>query len=137
MTREEILSMARESGFVFYDMHDIDGQDLGETVEADDWAALERFAEVVLQRERTARQAAQQQLADLQELHAKSGLAHRMAVQRAVQYAVSEAVADERASCMLVCEKLPAPDSCTGVERSLWDVATMACADAIRARGSQ
>lgn len=27
---------------------------------------------------------------------------------------------------------LPAPESCTGVERSLWDVATMAAGDAIR-----
>jgi hypothetical protein len=68
MTREEILSMAREAGFVFYDMHDTDGQDLGETVEADDWAALERFVEVVLQRERTARQASQLRIEELQAL---------------------------------------------------------------------
>mgnify|MGYP003617546664 CR=1 FL=1 len=31
-------------------------------------------------------------------------------------------------------QELQAPESCTGVERSLWDVATLACADAIRAR---
>ena len=47
------------------------------------------------------------------------------------------AVAVEREECAALCEKLPAQDSCSGVERSLWDVATMACADAIRARGSQ
>ncbi len=51
--------------------------------------------------------------------------------------AVREAVAAEREACAALCETLQAPDSCTGVERSLWDVATMACADAIRARGSQ
>ena len=49
--------------------------------------------------ERTARIEAQQRLADMQELVAKSGLAHRMAVQRCVQAAVSEAVAEEREAC--------------------------------------
>ena len=84
-----------------------------------------------------ARMEAQQRLADAQELAARSGLAHRMAVQRCVQEAVREAVAAEREACADLCETLQAPDSCTGVERSLWDVATMACADAIRARGSK
>ena len=49
-----------------------------------------------LDTERTARIEAQQRLADMQELAAKSGLAHRMAVQRCVQAAVAEAVAAER-----------------------------------------
>ena len=53
------------------------------------------------------------------------------------QAELRKAVAAEREACAVVCEKLPAPESCTGVERSLWDVATLACADAIRARGSQ
>lgn len=79
-----------------------------------------------LEAERAARQTAQRQLADLQELQAKSGLAHRKAVQ--------DAVAEERDACALACETLHAPESCTGVERSLWDVVTLACADAIRAR---
>jgi hypothetical protein len=39
----DILELAREAGFVLYDMHDVDGQDLGESVEADDFKALERF----------------------------------------------------------------------------------------------
>ena len=78
---------------------------------------------------------AKKSAAELRRQHAE--IARLTAENRALMSAVSEAVADERASCMLVCEKLPAPDSCTGVERSLWDVATMACADAIRARGSQ
>ena len=79
-----------------------------------------------LEAERTARQTAQRQLADLQELQAKSGLAHRKAVQ--------DAVAEECDACAFACETLHAPECCTGVERSLWDVATLACADAIRAR---
>jgi hypothetical protein len=33
--------------------------------------------------------------------------------------------------CAAVCDELPAPASCTGVERSLWDVATMAAGDAV------
>ncbi len=47
------------------------------------------------------------------------------------------AVAAEREACMLVREKLPVPESCTSVERALWDVATLAYSDAISARGSQ
>lgn len=46
-------------------------------------------------RERTARIEAQQRLADAQDLMSKSGLAHR----KAVQTAVSEAVAAEREAC--------------------------------------
>ena len=49
-----------------------------------------------LDTERTARIEAQQRLADMQELAAKAGLAHRMAVQRCVHAAVAEAVAAER-----------------------------------------
>ena len=58
-----------------------------------------------LEKERTARIEAQQRLADMQELAAKSGLAHRMAVQRCVQAAVAEAVAAEREACALICYK--------------------------------
>ena len=49
--------------------------------------------------ERAARIEAQQRLADMQELATKSGLAHRMAVQRCVQAAVADAVAAEREAC--------------------------------------
>lgn len=54
---------------------------------------------------------------------ARSGLEHRKAVQEAVREVLQEA--------RKACENLPAPDSCSGVERSLWDVATMACAEAV------
>ena len=57
---------------------------------------------------------------------ARSGLAHRKAVQEAVREALQEA--------RKACENLPATDSCSGVERSLWDVATMACEEAILSR---
>lgn len=40
---EKIKKLAEKSGFYFYDLHDIDGQDLGETIEADDWKAAEKF----------------------------------------------------------------------------------------------
>lgn len=59
---------------------------------------LEFFPEAVLdafRRQRAARQEAQQRLADMRELAAKAGLAHR----KAVQVAVSEAVAAEREAC--------------------------------------
>ena len=79
--------------------------------------------ESALAAERAARIEAQQRLAEMQELAAKSGLAHRKAVQEAVREALQEA---EEA-----CGALRAPESCSGVERSLWDVATMACAEAV------
>ena len=68
--------------------------------------ALERFATQATAKER-----------------ARSGLAHRKAAQEAVREALQEA---EEA-----CGTLRAPESCSGVERSLWDVATMACAEAV------
>ena len=76
-----------------------------------------------LEKERTARIEAQQRLADAQELAAKSGLAHR----KAVQDAVAEAVAAEREACAVVCE-------------TLWNKGTPGhakdCAQSIRARGT-
>ena len=81
------------------------------------------YDESALEKERTARIEAQQRLAEMQELAAKSGLAHRKAVQEAVREALHEA--------QKACENLPAPEACSGVERSLWDVATMACAEAV------
>ena len=86
------------------------------------------YDESALEKERTARIEVQQRLADMQELAAKSGLAHRKAVQEAVREALQEA--------RKACENLPAPDSCSGVERSLWDVATMACAEAVCKMGT-
>ena len=76
-----------------------------------------------LDTERTARIAAQVENEELKAERARSGLAHRKAVQEAVREALQEA--------RKACENLPAPDSCSGVERSLWDVATMACAEAV------
>ena len=54
---------------------------------------------------------------------ADAHMAHRKAVQEAVREALQEA--------RKACENLPAPESCSGIEKSLWDVATMACAEAV------
>ena len=86
------------------------------------------YDESALEKERTARIEVQQRLADMQELAAKSGLAHRKAVQEAVREALQEA--------QKACENLPAPESCSGIEKSLWDVATMACAEAVCKMGT-
>ena len=86
------------------------------------------YAESALEKERTARIEAQQRLADMQELAAKAGLAHRKAVQEAVREALQEA--------KKACENLPAPESCSGIEKSLWDIATMACAEAVCKMGT-
>lgn len=42
-----IRELAEQAGFYFYDMHNIEGQDLGETVEADSWAAVDKFADLI------------------------------------------------------------------------------------------
>ena len=81
------------------------------------------YAESALEKERTSRIEAQQRLADMQELAAKAGLAHMKTVHEAVREALHEA--------QKACENLPAPESCSGIEKSLWDVATMACAEAV------
>ena len=52
MTRDDIIQWAKEAGFSLYDLHDVDGQDLGESVEADDFDALVRLAEAVVAAER-------------------------------------------------------------------------------------
>ena len=81
-----------------------------------------------LDTERTSRIEAQVENEALKAERARSGLAHRKAVQEAVREALQEA--------RKACENLPAPDSCSGVERSLWDVATMACAEAVCKMGT-
>ena len=45
------------------------------------------------------------------------------------------AAAADRAASAQPCDAMPAPASCAGIEQSLWDVATLACAQAVRARG--
>ena len=44
-----IKKLAENSGFYFYDLHDIDGQDLGETIEADNWKAIELFTRLIVE----------------------------------------------------------------------------------------
>lgn len=45
---DKIKELAKRAGFYFYDMHDVDGQDLGETIEADSWSVAENFAELIV-----------------------------------------------------------------------------------------
>jgi hypothetical protein len=44
--------------------------------------------------------------------------------------------ADEREACAKVCDDLPPPEGYNIVETSFWDVTSLACGDAIRARGT-
>jgi hypothetical protein len=41
----------------------------------------------------------------------------------------------EREACAQVCDDLPPPDGYNMVEISIWDITSLACGDAIRARG--
>jgi hypothetical protein len=45
---ERIKELAEQSGFHFYDMHDINGQDLGESIEADKWSVAEEFVDLIV-----------------------------------------------------------------------------------------
>ena len=45
---ERIRKLAEEAGFYFYDMHNVNGEDLGETIEADSWSAADKFAELIV-----------------------------------------------------------------------------------------
>ena len=45
---KRIKELAEQAGFYFYDMHDVDGEDLGETIEADSWTAAAKFAELIV-----------------------------------------------------------------------------------------
>jgi len=105
--RDEIVSMAREAGFA-HSWSEAAGE------------ALERFAAQATAKERTARIEAQQRLADMQELAAKAGLAHR----KAVQDAVSDAVAAEREACAELME-----------QQHTW-ITNVAASALIRARGT-
>lgn len=86
------------------------------------------FAALVATDARAARIAAQTENEVLKARLAASGVAERRAVR--------EAVLKEREACARLCEQLQAPKSCSGAERSLWDVATLECAHDIRARGA-
>lgn len=46
---EKLKALAEQAGFYFYDLHNVNGEDLGETVESDDWLAIERFAALVIE----------------------------------------------------------------------------------------
>lgn len=118
ITRDEIVSMAREAGF------SVRGETIRTMHSSGAWVGindeLAKFAELATSKERTARIEARQRLADAQEVAAKSGLAHR----KAVQEAVAEAVADEREACAVMCEGMHEEDRPSDY------------ADAIRARGA-
>ena len=45
----KIKELAEKAGFIFYDLHDIDGEDWGETIEANDWKVVDKFCNLILQ----------------------------------------------------------------------------------------
>ena len=55
-------------------------------------------------------------------------------------YAIIEAfaklvAAKEREACANLCDELPAPNVYSDSDKGMWDITSLACADAIRARG--
>ncbi len=79
-----------------------------------EWGELEKFAQLVATNERE--------------------VCNRQ-TNAAWQLMCEKMVFAERVACAKVCESVPAPPSCSRVEKSLWDVATGACESAIMARG--
>jgi len=49
----------------------------------------------------------------------------------------AKATASEREACAKVCEELPAPNFYSDTDKSMWDITSMDCSEAIRARGEQ
>ena len=45
--------------------------------------------------------------------------------------------AKEREACAKVCDELPAPNIYSDSDKGMWDITSLACGDAIRARGEQ
>ena len=43
--------------------------------------------------------------------------------------------AKEREACAKVCDELPAPNVYSDSDKGMWDITSLACGDAIRARG--
>ena len=58
------------------------------------------------------------------------------AIDANIKVLVQKAVLDEREACAKVCDDLPAPPYVSCDDESVWDVATLECGDAIRARGN-
>jgi len=43
----------------------------------------------------------------------------------------------EREACAKVCDELPAPNVYSDSDKGMWDITSLACGDAIRARGEK
>ena len=108
-----VIEMAREAGLR------VGPAGMGQTVWGSD-EELERFAELVRADERN------------------SWPVEMEAMERQVNIltdALAKSKADEREACAKVCDDLPPPDGYNMTEISFWDVTSLECAAAIRARG--
>ena len=56
--------------------------------------------------------------------------------QEALEKFAALVAAHEREACAKVCDDLPPPEGYSIVEISFWDITSLACGDAIRARGT-
>jgi hypothetical protein len=49
--------------------------------------------------------------------------------------ALSAAISEETEACAKLCDELPAPNVYSDSDKGMWDITSLACGDAIRARG--
>ena len=57
-------------------------------------------------------------------------------LERFAELVRADAIADEREASAKVCDDLPLPPDVARSDASIWEVATLDCAEAIRARGN-
>jgi len=58
-------------------------------------------------------------------------------LERFASLVAAKATAKEREACAKVCDELPAPDFYTDACAGMWDITTLRCGNAIRARGER
>ncbi len=61
---------------------------------------------------------------------------YQEALEKFAALVAAAARADEREACAMVCDDLPPPEGYNIAEISFWDITSLACGDAIRARGT-
>ena len=65
----------------------------------------------------------------------EAGIIHPEMVAKHLEAFANLVAAKEREACAKVCDELPAPNIYSDSDKGMWDITSLACGDAIRARG--
>lgn len=128
LSRDDVISMAREAGFPFNKYGMLHGDEDGD-IEAD--KMFERFYDLAVLHERESRRAAQLETNDLREELTKRAM-------QAENDAYRSGVRDEREACAELCKMIGNPYSGEKSEDLLFYADSgLGCAAAIRARNNK